>query len=576
MTRHLDSIADDLVRHAREHGDEPGLCRRRGADWESVTWGELYADVVGIAKGLVVNGVRAGDCVGLWLATSYEWTVIDYAIWFAGGIGVPLYPTSSSETVQWVLADSGARVLVSDLDTGPLGLDPRIHLVSVGGGLDALVRSGSSVSDAEIEERRTSRGGDQVATVLYTSGTTGRPKGCALSHANFISEADAAISTLPELFDDPAASTLLFLPLAHVFARIVQVGCVRARVRLGYCPDVAMLVDDLATFRPTFAFTVPRVLERLFAIASQRAASEGRARAFDAGVRVAVAVSRAGGPRAAGLGLRARHRMNERVVYQRVRDLLGGRLSYIVCGGAPLGDRLAHFFHGIGISVLEGYGLTETTGAVTVATPATMRIGSVGRALPGTALRIAEDGELLVRGDQVFAGYWGDVEASAAVLTNGWLRTGDLAEVDDDGLVHITGRRQEILVTTGGKAVAPVVLEDRVGAHPLVAQCLVVGDGRPYLAALVTLDVTALARWASEHRRGGSAATLAADPEVRAEIARAVEYANAAVSQAEAIREFTVLADEWSETTGELTPTQKLRRSVVTQRHHGEIEALYP
>jgi len=415
--------------------------------------------------------------------------------------------------------------------------------------------------------------------VIYTSGTTGRPKGCMLTHANFMFELGVAVQILDDLFDADDAGTLLFLPLAHIFARIIQVGAIKRRVRLGHSSDIKNLVADLQAFQPTFVLAVPRVFEKVFNSASQRALADNRGRIFDAAVSTAIAYSRALDRSGPGPLLRVRHAMFDRFVYRRVLTALGGRAQYAISGGAPLGERLAHFFRGIGLPVLEGYGLTETTAAVTVNLPGAQRIGTVGQPLPGTDVRVADDGELMFRGGQVFAGYWRSGADNAvpqeAVDAQGWFRTGDLGEVDDDGFVRITGRKKEILVTAGGKNVAPAVLEDRVRSHPLVSQAMVVGEAKPFVAALVTLDVEAAESWLRDQGRSAKIGDLVNDPGLRGEIQQAIDDANSAVSRAEAIRKFAILPVDWTEQTGELTPTLKLKRNVVMSAFHDDVEALY-
>lgn len=444
-----------------------------------------------------------------------------------------------------------------------------------GGDLADLVAEGAAMTDGELESRRRSVTPGDLATLVYTSGTTGRPKGCALTHANFMFELGVAVTVLDRLFDDVGSSTLLFLPLAHVFARIIQVGCVKRRVRVGHTADVKNLVDDLGAFRPTFVLAVPRVFEKVFNTASRRAAASGRGKIFDTATEVAVSYSRALDGSGPGPLLRLRHAAFKRLVYARLLAALGGLTEYAVSGGAPLGERLAHFYRGIGLPVLEGYGLTETTAALTINLPGQQRIGTVGQPIPGTVVRVADDGELSFKGAQVFAGYWKNPLATAAAITDGWFHTGDVGEVDDDGFVRITGRKKEILVTAGGKNVAPAVLEDRIRAHALVSQCLVVGDRRPFVAALVTLDQDALELWAAANGKTRRTASRYTDADVRAEVQAAVDDANAAVSKAESVRRFVILPRDWSEQTGELTATLKVKRDIIMQRHHADIEALY-
>ena len=580
------NLTDDVVTNATQAPEALVFSRPAtdGSGWQDVTAAQFLTEVTGVAKGLVAAGVEVGDRVALISRTRYEWTLLDYAIWFAGAVTVPVYETSSQEQVEWILRDSGARAVVAE---GPehvarvaavrAGLPDLNHLWSFAdNAVDVLRRLGEDIDDAVLEQRRTSATPLDLATLIYTSGTTGRPKGCMLTHGNFMFELGVATDELDELFESEGAATLLFLPLAHVFARIIQIGAVRKRTRLGHSADITNLLADLQVFRPSFILAVPRVFEKVFNTASQKAAAEGRGAIFDRAAETAIAWSRAQDRGRVPLRVRAAHAVFSRLVYAKLRDALGGRCGYAVSGGAPLGERLGHFYRGIGLTVLEGYGLTETTAALCVNIPGATRIGTVGRPLPGTAVRVADDGELLFRGGQVFAGYWQDEQASAEVLErDGWFHSGDVGEVDDEGFVRITGRKKEILVTAGGKNVAPAVLEDRLRAHALVDQCVVVGDGQPYIAALVTLDREVVPTWAERHGKSGDVAALADDPDLRAEIEKAVEDANKAVSKAESIRKFVVLADEWSEEGGQLTPSLKLKRSVVVREQRGRIEALY-
>jgi long-chain acyl-CoA synthetase len=584
------SLTDDLLRNAAEGPDRVAVSRRGPTGWSVVTAAELLAEVRRTAKGLVAAGIQPGDRVALIARTRYEWTLLDYAIWYAGAVTVPVYETSGAEQLAWILADSGARAVVAETErhadrvraaAGETEVTVA-HLWVIDrtedgrGALAELAALGSDVDDGTLEARREDVTPDDVATIIYTSGTTGRPKGCVLTHGNFLVELDTATEELEALFEDEDASTLIFLPLAHVFARIIQVGAVRKRVRLGHTADVRGLAQDLQEFRPTFLLGVPRVFEKLFTSASQRAASDGRGKVFDRATDVAIAYSRALDTGRPGPVLRAKHALHDRLVYARLRESLGGSCRHVISGGAPLGERLGHFFRGAGIPVVEGYGLTESTAAVTVNPPDAVKIGTVGRPLPGAAVRVDEEGELLVRGGQVMQGYWHDEAATADVLSSdGWLRTGDLAEIDAEGYVRITGRRKEILVTTGGKNVAPGPLEDRVRASPFVSHCLVVGDGRPYVAALLTLDAEVVEEWARRHRKKGTAADLVRDPDLVAEVQTAVDEANASVSKAESIRRFTILPVEWTEEGGHLTPSLKLRRHLVMREFRAEIEALY-
>ncbi|HEY6932984.1 MAG TPA: AMP-dependent synthetase/ligase [Marmoricola sp.] len=578
------NLTDDVVSNGADHPEAVVFSRRTGDGWVDVTAAEFLAEVRAVAKGLVAAGVEPGDRVALISKTRYEWTLLDYAIWFAGAATVPIYETSSADQIEWILADSGTRAVLAEspehmsrIKSVRERLADLHHVWSIeDNAVEVLKTLGDDISDSALETRRTTAQPDDIATLIYTSGTTGRPKGCVLTHGNFMFELCVAVHELEKLFDTEGASTLLFLPLAHVFARIIQVGCVKARVRMGHSCDIKGLLDDFAVFRPTFILAVPRVFEKVYNTASQRAAAEGRGRIFDHAAEVAIAWSRSQEQGRTGLLLKARHAVFDRLVYARLRAALGGSCGYAVSGGAPLGDRLGHFYRGIGVNVLEGYGLTETTAALTVNLPGEQKVGTVGRPLPGTAVRVAEDGELLFQGGQVFDRYWHNDEATAeAKEAEGWFHTGDVGEIDADGFVRITGRKKEILVTAGGKNVAPAVLEDRLRAHLLVDQCMVVGDGQPFIAALITLDPETLPTWAEQHGKRGGVDQLLDDPDLRAELDAAVEEANKAVSKAESIRKYAVLPSQWTEEGGQLTPSLKLKRNVVMREHRDDVDALY-
>jgi long-chain acyl-CoA synthetase len=577
------SITDDIVENADEHPDDVVLSRRDG-EWSDVTAAEFLAEVRDVARGLIAIGIEPGDRVAILSRTSYEWTLLDYAIWHVGAVTVPIYDTSAEEQIGWILSDSATRLIfaetsehVARIEAVRAGSPALERVICVGSDeLAALVEAGHSVSADLLEARRAAVRPDSLATLIYTSGTMGRPKGCMLTHANFMFELGVAVQVLDELFEADEASTLLFLPLAHIFARIIQVGAIKRRVRLGHSADIKNLLGDLEAFRPTFILAVPRVFEKVFNGASQRAVADGRGRIFDAAVSTAISYSRSLDRSGPGPLLRARHAVFDRLVFARLRGALGGRVEFAISGGAPLGERLAHFFRGIGLPVLEGYGLTETTAALTVNLPGAQRIGTVGRPIPGTSVRLGDDGELMFRGGQVFVGYWGEDPAFAeAVDDEGWFRTGDLGEIDDDGFVRITGRKKEILVTAGGKNVAPAVLEDRVRGHALVSQAIVVGEAKPFVAALVTLDAEAVEAWARNHGKSAKLLDLVDDPDLRSDIQHAIDDANSVVSRAEAIRKFAILPVDWTEQTGELTPTLKLKRSVVMSAFHDDVEALY-
>jgi long-chain acyl-CoA synthetase len=573
-----------VVRKAEEQGDRVLFSRRVGAGWNDVTAARFKEDVEDVARGLVAAGVQPGDRVALMSHTRYEWTVVDFAIWTAGAITVPVYETSSAEQIAWILADSGAVACVVETSGHAADVSSvREQLPALrdvwqidAGGLDDLTKAGSEVADADLEARRSLAGPADVATLIYTSGTTGRPKGCELTHANFMALCDNTVARLGSVVSTEGACTLLFLPLAHVFARFIQVLAITAGARMGHSADVKNLLPDLATFQPTFLLSVPRVFEKIYNSAEQTAAADGKGRIFAAAAATAIAWSEAEQDGGAGLWLRTRHRVFDALVYARLRTRLGGKIEYAVSGGAPLGARLGHFFRGAGITVLEGYGLTETTAPSTVNRPDAIKVGTVGQPLPGITIRIADDGEVLVKGHNVLRGYWNNPTATAELLRDGWLHTGDLGDLDDDGFVRITGRKKEIIVTAGGKNVAPSVLEDRIRAHALVSQALVVGDAKPFIAALVTLDAEMLPTWAANHGKPGLTVEQAVnDPDVQAELQRAVDDANAAVSKAESVRKFRILVVDFTEESGHLTPSLKLKRNVVLKDFADQVEELY-
>ena len=578
------NLTDDVVRNATTDPQAIAFSKRDTDGWSDVTAGTFLEEVSTVAKGLIAAGVEAGDRVAIISRTRYEWTLLDYAIWFAGAATVPIYETSSAEQIEWILSDSGARAIfvetpehLSRIKECRDRLDELHHVWSIeGDGIHVVRTLGQDISDADLETRRTASGPDSLATLIYTSGTTGRPKGCELTHGNFEFELGVATDELDRLFKSDDASTLLFLPLAHVFARIIQVGCVKARVRLAHSSDILHLLDDFEAFQPTFILAVPRIFEKVFNTASQRAVADGKGKIFNRAADAAIAYSRALDTGKVGLRVKAEHRLFDKLVYGKLRNALGGKCEYAVSGGAPLGDRLGHFYRGIGVNVLEGYGLTETTAAVTVNLPDAQQIGTVGRPIQGTSVRVAEDGELLFKGGQVFKGYWHNDEATAeAKSDDGWFHTGDIGEINDEGFVRITGRKKEILVTAGGKNVAPAVLEDRLRAHALVDQCMVVGDGQPFIGALITLDPDTVPGWAERNDKPTDLAKLVDDPDLREEIQKAVDDANKAVSKAESIRKFTVLGEQWTEEGGQLTPSLKLKRNVVMRQAHDDIAALY-
>ncbi|MGC1287359.1 MAG: AMP-dependent synthetase/ligase [Streptosporangiaceae bacterium] len=553
--------------------------------WRDVTAGQFCDEVTALAKGLIAAGVSPGDRVALMSRTRYEWTLVDYAIWAAGAVTVPIYETSSAEQVEWILSDSGASAAFAETQAhadairqADVAAVQNVWLIE---GPDGTVAGpdGASVTDEQLEQHRTARKAADLATIIYTSGTTGRPKGCQITHGNLLSDVRNAVEgSLVEVFEIAGSSTLLFLPLAHSFARIIQVGCLESGAILGHWPDTRTLAKALPEFRPTFLLAVPRVFEKVYNTAVQQAsASKAKSRIFDAAAATAVAWSQAASSDGAapGQALRLRHALFDRLVYAKLRAAVGGKVAYAVSGGAPLGERLGHFFRGAGITILEGYGLTETSAAATVNRPSRNKIGTVGPPLPGVAIKIADDGEILLRGPNVFPGYWHNDAATAEVLDpEGWFGTGDVGGLDEEGFLQVTGRKKELIVTAGGKNVAPAVLEDRLRASPLISQCVVVGDGRPYIACLITLDEEGLEFWRKQHGLAADA-DVTDNPELTADIQAAVDEANKAVSRAESIRRFRVLPSDFTEENGYLTPSLKVRRNLVIKDFAADIEALY-
>jgi long-chain acyl-CoA synthetase len=579
------AVTDMLATNVADHGGEVGFRVQRAGGWADVTWKEFGDQVADVAKGLIASGVGAGDRVGLQAKTRYEWTLLDFAIWTAGAAVVPIYETSSADQVAWILSDSGATAVIVEQDEHAAAVEsvreqtPDLAHVWVidDGAVDTLSAAGTDVPDSELTARRAGMGADSLATLIYTSGTTGRPKGCELTHGNFMFEIDNGMSLLGR-FLRPGSSLLMFLPLAHVLARVVAVGAVKTRTIIGHTPDIKNLVADLGEFKPTFVLAVPRVFEKVYNGAEAKAEGDGKGKIFGKAAQVAVDWSRAQDTGGAGLALKLQHTLFDTLVYGKLRAALGGNCIAAVSGGAPLGERLGHFFRGIGVTVFEGYGLTETTAAASVNHDDGLRIGTVGRPLPGVTFRIADDGEVLIKGGIVMRGYWKNEQATAeAIDAEGFFHTGDIGELDDDGFLKITGRKKELLVTAGGKNVAPAVLEDRLRAHRLVSQCIVVGDQRPFIAALVTLDEEALPGWLESRGKdsGLTAEQLRDDEDLLAELDEAVKEANKAVSQAEAIKKFRVLDADFTEENGMLTPSLKLKRAVVMKEYDTEVEALY-
>ncbi|MEU1270249.1 AMP-dependent synthetase/ligase [Streptomyces sp. NPDC005799] len=590
------SLADLPFDNADAAPDARVLSRRaEDGGWADVTAAEFARQVLGLAKGLISEGLVPGDRIAVMARTIYEWTLLDFAAWAAGLVTVPIYPTSSVFQTRWILQDSGAVALVTENAGQAAALGPELsqlpdlrHMWIVEKGhLDRLAELGQPVPDQEVGVRRGMLVPDTLATVIYTSGTTGRPKGCVLTHGNFLSEVDNAIELLYPIFKSKAdnPSTLLFLPMSHVFGRMVAIACVRARVRLGHAPSLQAedLLADLAAFRPTFLLVIPYMLEKVFNNARAKAESGGRVSVFDRAVNVAVRHAEATEARHAGTGsgpstaLKAARTFYDPLVYRRIRNAMGGRIRHIISGGSPLGRRLAAFYAGAGMEIYEGYGLTESTGAATVTPPLKSRLDTVGWPLPGTRVRIAADGEILLSGGQIFRGYW-DPHGGGVIpsQTDGWFPTGDIGRLDEEGYLTITGRKKEILITAGGKNMAPAPLENWLRQHPLISQVMVVGDRRPYIAALITLDMDGLSHW---RRMNGKHPVppelLADDEELREVLQRAVDEANKLVSRPESIRRFAVLPRDFTEAEGHLTPSMKLRRDVVLRDFEAEVEGLY-
>ncbi|MFE9373311.1 AMP-dependent synthetase/ligase [Streptomyces sp. NPDC006711] len=580
------NLTDLIRRNATQHPDVAVMGRKIAGAWADVTARQFLAEVRAVAKGLIASGVEAGDRVALLSRTRYEWVLLDFAIWSAGAVTVPVYETSSPEQIQWILGDSAATLALVESEAHEASVESvRAALPALKGiwriEADAVARltaAGADVSDALLDQRMSSAHADDPATIVYTSGTTGRPKGCVLTHRAFFAECGNVVERLKPLFRTGECSVLLFLPAAHVFGRLVEVASVMAPIKLGCVPDIKNLTDELASFRPTLILGVPRVFEKVYNSARAKAQADGKGAIFDKAANTAIAYSTALSTQAGpSVGLRIKHKVFDKLVFSKLRAVLGGRGEYAISGGAPLGERLGHFFRGIGFTVLEGYGLTESCAATAFNPWDRPKIGTVGQPLPGSVVRIADDGEVLLHGEHLFQGYWNNEAATAEALADGWFHTGDIGTLDEDGYLAITGRKKEIIVTAGGKNVAPAVIEDRIRAHALVAECMVVGDGRPFVGALITLDEEFLGRWAEEHGKpaGATALSLRDDVELLAEVQRAVDDGNAAVSKAESVRKFRVLGAQFTEEAGHITPSLKLKRNVVAKDFAPEIEAIY-
>ena len=578
------NLTNYIADRARFEPTRVMLSRPLGEGWQKVTAHELDQEVRVTAKGLIASGIKQGDRVAIMARTRYEWTILDFAIWYAGGVVVPIYETSSAEQVEWILTDSGSVAIIVETPTHKETVTPILPTavknlwLMTDNVLAILAKAGASINDDELDQRRNSLAPSDLATLIYTSGTTGKPKGVQLTHENFIAECGNVVAGASDLFLKPGGSTLLFLPVAHVFGRMVQIGAIRAGLHMAHCSDpVGRLMPDLASFKPTFVLAVPRIFEKVYNGAEAKADAGGKGEIFRKAAAVAIAYSQALDTGKISIALRAKHALFDKLVFSKIRHLLGGRVEAAISGGAPLGERLGHFYRGAGVRVLEGYGLTETTAGATLNLTTSHKVGSVGRPIPSTTIKIDDDGEVLIKGPIVMPGYWQNEAANKEVFTDdGFFRSGDLGRIDSEGFLYIVGRKKELIVTSGGKNVAPAVLEDRLRAHPLISQCMVVGDNKPFIAALVTLDQDALKSWIVANKKdGATVADLVNDPTLHAVIQTAVDEANKAVSRAESIRKFTILPTDFSIAGGQLTAKLSVKRHVVAQQFAKEIEALF-
>ena len=559
------------------------VSRPMGDRWQAVTAKEYEEEIKAVAKGFIAAGIGFGDRVAIMAKTRYEWTVLDFAIWYAGAVPVPIYETSSAEQVDWILTDSAAVAIVVETPALAELVRPVMPATCKNiwnityNALATLTHEGKGVSDDEITKRREKLKPETLATLIYTSGTTGKPKGVQLTHGNFLSECGNVVNGASDLFLKPGGSTLLFLPVAHVFGRMVQIGSITAGLHLAHCSDLTKLPADLASFKPTFVLAVPRIFEKIFNGAEAKADAAGKGKIFHKAAEVAIAYSRALDTNKISPLLKLQHGLFDKLVYAKIRAGLGGRVEAAISGGAPLGERLGHFYRGAGIRVLEGYGLTETTAGATLNLTSAHRVGSVGKPIPGTTIKIAEDGEVLIKGPIVMQGYWQNDAANKEVFdSNGYFKSGDLGKIDEEGYLSIVGRKKELIVTAGGKNVAPAVLEDRLRSHPLISQCMVVGDNKPFIAALITIDPDAIKPWAVANKKeGASIADLAKDSTLQAVIQTAVDETNKAVSRAESIRKFIILPVDFTIAGGHLTAKLSVKRHVVSQQFAREIDELF-
>ena len=573
----------ERVRLAPQH--EIFARQRPDGDWYGVTTQEFYEEVVALAKGLIAAGITPGQAIGILSRTRYEWVLIDFAIWFAGAVSVPIYESSAPAQIEWILSDSDSVALFVENDehlerfNSIRSSTPRLNQVWRIDSPDFgdLIRAGEKVSDADLQAARAQAELQDLATIIYTSGTTGNPKGCELTHRGFVDHCRNAVAELPEFANDRQTS-LLFLPMAHVFARFVSVICVHAGIKVGHLSDPKTVAPELAKFKPTFLLAVPRVFEKVYNAAELRAESTGKGKIFRAAAETAIAYSRAlDTPSGPGFGLKLRYRLFDKLVFGKLRAAMGGRVEFAIAGGAPLGERLGHFFRGLGLVVLEGYGLTETSAAAVIGRAKWQKIGKVGRALPGTGIKIADDGEIWLRGINIMRGYWRNEAATREAFVEDWFRTGDIGTLDEDGFLTVTGRKKEMIITAGGKNVAPALLEDPLRAHPLIGQALVIGDAKPFVGALISLDPEMVPVWGANNGLEAelTLAEAVEHPLILAELQRVIDEVNATVSQAERIRKFAVLDKELTEASGHLTPSMKIKRARVMADFADSVDKVY-
>jgi long-chain acyl-CoA synthetase len=577
-------LLEPVIRWADSSPDRPIAATRVGDEFVDITARDFYERIRALAKGLIASGVRPADRVALMSHTRLEWLVTDYAVLAVGAVTVPIYETSSSEQVEWILSDSGAVMAVVETP-GMRGMCESAHphttacreaVVIDEGGLDDVLARGCEVDDAVLDERLAAVSVDQLATIVYTSGTTGRPKGCMQTHRNLRTNVLQNVEAVRSMLTDDETS-LLFLPLAHTLAKVIALVCVEWGARLAFATDMAHMPEELAMARPTLVVSVPRVFEKVYDKAERKAHAEGHGKIFGKAEQVAIRWSENATTGRPGPVTAAEHALFGPVVYRKIQEVFGGRLRFAMSGGGPLGVRLTHFFNGAGVRIFEGYGLTETSPTLTLNHAGAWKPGTVGRPLAATTIHIADDGEILAKGPQVFEGYWkAEAATTEAFDADGWFRTGDIGELDSEGYLRITGRKKELIVTAAGKNVAPAPLEDHLRAHPLISQAVVVGDQRPFVAAMLALDEEALCEWAADQGLDGMVVRDLLDhANLRAELQVAVDTANRSVSKAESIRTFAILPRDLTIASGELTPTLKVRRMVVAKTYEYVIEEMY-